>query len=463
MNGRKSPGIDETIAQFLKSFHKPARLLVAVSGGGDSVGLLLALDDGLKTGRFGGFSLLACTIDHALRANSADEARWVAALCARRGISHVSRRWDGPKPAAGIQAAARDARHALLSEVARDNDADAILTAHSRDDQLETIAMRKARRSEGAGLAGIASATLVFGSTWVLRPFLDVPRADIRAYLQAIGQDWIEDPSNLNRTFERVRVRLDGMDGGAGAAMSTDALEAGDPARASELRMQTSHQGAAFLSGQVRVFDAAFARLPASAVPALLGGQPEWRALLALVAVLGGREHQLETDASERLRVFLGSARLSRMTAGRVVFDRRREGLFLYREHREIAPVTVAPHDRSIWDSRWRVHNRSSGELTVRAAADVLEHSIAADDVPSGVVRRVARSRPLVLVGDERAGPDRFAIEPIFSPYDRYLPVFELPLAQAIAALFARAPYPAPPIRIGCDDSRRGEIRPDGA
>lgn len=463
MNGRKSPGIDETIAQFLKSFHKPARLLVAVSGGGDSVGLLLALDEALKTGRFSGFSLLACTIDHALRATSADEARWVAALCARRGISHVSRRWDGPKPAAGIQARARDARYALLSEAARDNDADAILTAHNLDDQLETIAMRKARRSEGVGLAGIAPATLVFGSTWVLRPLLDVPRAAIRAYLQAIGQDWIEDPSNLNRTFERVRVRLDGRDGGSDAVMSAKAAEAGDPARASELRMQASQRGAAFLSGQVRVFDAAFARLPASAVPALVGGQPEWRALLALVAVLGGRKHHLEKDAAERLRVFLESTRLSRMTAGRVVFDRRREGLFLYREHRGIAPVTVAPHDRSIWDGRWRVHNRSSGELTVQAAVDAQNYSTATNDIPSGVVRRAARSRPLVLAGDERAGAELFSFEPVFSPYDRYLPVFDLPLAQAIAALFARAPYPVQPMLFGCDDSRRGESRPGGA
>ena len=168
--------------------------------------------------------------------------------------------------------------------------------------------------------------------------------------------------------------------------------------------MQAAQQGAAFLSGQVRVFDAALAWLPASAVPALLGGQPEWRALLALVAVLGGREHQLETDAAERLRVFLENARLSRMTAGRVVFDRRREGLFLYREHRGIAPVTVAPLDWAIWDGRWRVQNRASRELTVQAAADAQDYSIAADDVPSGVVRRAARSRPFVLAGDERGG-----------------------------------------------------------
>ncbi|HUH48710.1 MAG TPA: hypothetical protein VLZ56_02525, partial [Mycoplana sp.] len=82
---------------------------------------------------------------------------------------------------------------------------------------------------------------------------------------------------------------------------------------------------------------------------------------------------------------------------------------------------------------------------------------------PSGAAMRVAHSRPFVLSGNERAGADLFSLEPVLSPYDRYLPVFDLPLAQAIAALFAAPPYPAPPIRLGCDVSRRGEIRPDGA
>ncbi|MBD9373415.1 tRNA lysidine(34) synthetase TilS [Rhizobium sp. ARZ01] len=434
--------MDETVAHFLKSFQKPARLLVAVSGGGDSVGLLLALDDALKTGGFSGFSLIACTVDHALRAGSADEALWVAALCARRGILHVVRRWDGPKPEAGIQARAREARHALLAEAARSHDADAIVTAHNLDDQRETIAMRKARRSDGVGLAGIAPATLLFGTHWVLRPLLGTSRANIRGYLKGIGQDWLEDPSNVNRNFERVRIRVEGA---SEPTLRGEAAEGAGQA-AAEVRARMAREGAAFLSREFRAVGADLAWLPVRAIMSAMDDEAHWRALLAVIAVLGGRAHLLEADAGDRLKVFLASGRLSRMTAGRVVFDRRREGLYLYREHRGIAPATVAPFDQTVWDGRWRVQNLSGTELLVRSAMDEAALGSGEGDVPMGVVRRAARSSPLVLAGDTQAGDEHFALEPVLAPYDRYLPVFDLPLAQAIAGLFGRAPYPAPPI-----------------
>lgn len=458
MNGPIRQGIDETVAHFLKSFHKPARLLVAVSGGGDSVGLLLALDDALKTGRFSRFSLIACTVDHALRAGSADEVRWVAALCARRGIPHVERRWDGPKPVGGIQARAREARHALLAEAARSLDADAIVTAHNLDDQRETIAMRKARRSEGAGLAGIAPATLILGTVWVLRPLLSLPRADIRAYLEGIGQDWLEDPSNVNRSFERVRVRLDGGSETAARGAPVDAIV---PGPAAEMRALAARQGGAFLARDVRMFGSAIAWLLPSAMTAAMEDDANWRALMVLVAVLGGRKHQLEAEAAQRLKAFVESGRLSRMTAGRVVFDRRREGLLLYRECRGIASVTIAPFKQAIWDDRWTVQNRSSAELTVQSATDATDD--VEPDVPSGVAKRAARGRPRVTIGKALAAEHMFSLQPMLSSYDRYLPVFDLPLAQALARLFGRVPYPAPPNRLGCDLWRHGEINPDGS
>lgn len=211
---RTNPGpVEGAVTRFLNSFHKPTRLLVAVSGGGDSIGLLIALDEALKSGRLSGFSLFACTIDHGLRADSADEARWVGALCAGRGISHLTRSWSGPRPQRGLQAAAREARYALLVEAACDVGAAAIVTAHNSDDQRETVAMRGSRRNDGAGLAGMAPATLVQNAVWLLRPLLGVPREDIRAFLRCRGQGWLDDPSNVNRAFERVRVRLDARSG----------------------------------------------------------------------------------------------------------------------------------------------------------------------------------------------------------------------------------------------------------
>ena len=165
----------DTAKQFLSTFKAPGRLLVAISGGSDSNGLLLALADAIAGGGFSGFSLCACTVDHGLRAQAADEARKVAALCAARGIPHVTRVWRGEKPKTGIQAAARQARYRLLADAAEEIGATCILAGHTADDQAETIAMRQSRsQPDAAGLAGMAGGVLVDRRVWVLRPFLSL-------------------------------------------------------------------------------------------------------------------------------------------------------------------------------------------------------------------------------------------------------------------------------------------------
>lgn len=432
-------GIDDAVAQFLNSFQKPAKLLVAVSGGGDSVGLLIALDQALETQRWPGFSLVACTIDHALREGSAEEARWVADLCVTLGIVHVTRRWDGPKPSYGIQAAAREARYELLADAARSQDAEAILTAHNRDDQHETISMRSSRRNDGAGLAGIPPATLFSRSIWVLRPLLGVVRKDIRDYLNATGQGWLEDPSNINRKFERVRVREEGAD-----------LEATGLKEAVQARMESARNGAAFLFSDVRVFDSSLAHLQPAALEKVVEDGPRWQALVALVAVLGGRKHRLEADAQARVRDFLDAGTLSRITAGRVVFDRRSEGLFLYRESRGVGLLEIEPYGEAIWDDRWRVTNLGRSALKITAAAEVADgHLPQWDGVPAGVVKRAALARPIILSGGSRAPARSYKMSPAIDIFDRYLPVFDLPLANALSELFGAGTYPAPPSAWG--------------
>ncbi len=450
---RAEPGpVEGAVARFLNSFDKPARLLVAVSGGGDSVGLLIALDEALKSGRFPGFSLSACTIDHGLRTASADEARWVAALCAGRGIAHTTRRWSGPKPQRGVQAAAREARHALLVEAARDLGAEAIVTAHNSDDQRETVAMRGSRRNDGAGLAGIAPATLVHNAVWLLRPLLGVPGEDIRAFLRHCEQGWLDDPSNANRAFERVRVRLD-------AISAAEETEGTHPASiddtgwtaAARARHLAARDGAAFLDSAVRVHDATLAFVPAPGVAAVTASEAALQALLALCAVLGGREHRLEKAAADRLSAFLERGVLSRLTAGRVVFDRRREGLFLYREQRGLANIRIPAGENAVWDGRFRVRNLGEVPLLVQpgAAAGAADMS-APPGVPDGVVRRAGRSRPVAVDGEGRAVvAASLAIAPILAPYDRYLPVFDLPVAQAMARLFGLPPQPPLPLAMG--------------
>ncbi|PHP66143.1 tRNA lysidine(34) synthetase TilS [Zhengella mangrovi] len=178
-------------------------LALAVSGGGDSMALLHRVAD-LRPGRRDG--LLALTVDHRLRPEAAGEARQVADHCARLGIRHRTLAWSGPKPVSGLMEAARLARYRLLADAAAGAGCAAVLTGHTRDDQIETLSMR-AGRGAGRGLAGMAPATLYGGRIWFLRPLMAWRRQALRHELADRGLGWLEDPSNADPRYERVRVR----------------------------------------------------------------------------------------------------------------------------------------------------------------------------------------------------------------------------------------------------------------
>lgn len=417
----------EAAGRFLNSFKRPAHLLVAISGGSDSTGLLVALAMLCATGRFPDITLSACTIDHDLRPGSAEEAVWVGALCARHGVAHSIRRWEGGKPVSGLQAAARSKRYELLAAVAVEMGADAVLAAHTRDDQSETVAMRAARSSEGIGLSGMADGVLLNGAVWLMRPFLGIDRAAIRALLAARDESWLEDPSNDNPRFERVRLRTRGVSPGEGGRD----------------RALLSRQAAAFLAGNVRVEAGAFGLEPA-AIGRLLLDAGSWRGLLVLAATAGGRVHALEAASAGRLRNFLASGTLSRLTAGRVVFDRRRDGLFLYREARGIEPLLLLPGAAAVWDGRYHLVNRAGRAITVSAGGGCGGHG--GDSGLSGPALRASRAAPCLKFEDgEHVSADLAIMEPLITPYARFLPRFDLSLANALAGIFGCPTFPSPP------------------
>ena len=179
------------------------RILLAVSGGGDSMAMLHMAGDGRCAGR-----LHVATVDHGLRAGSADEARMVAQAAASRGLTHTTLVWRraGTRP---TQAAAREARYALLVDEARRVGASAIALAHTCDDQAETVLMRALRigASSGTrGLSGIAPLATHEGIR-LCRPLLDTKRGTLRDHLSASGAAWTDDPSNDDPAHERVRIR----------------------------------------------------------------------------------------------------------------------------------------------------------------------------------------------------------------------------------------------------------------
>jgi tRNA(Ile)-lysidine synthase len=186
----------DLVARFAGGVSLPSGAVgIAVSGGPDSLALLL-LAAAAWPGR-----VIAATVDHRLRAESADEAAFVAEICVRLGVDHET--LVPARPITGsLQAAARGARYALLDTWRARRGAGCVMTAHHADDQAETLLMRLNR---GAGLGGLAGIRRVNGA--VVRPLLGWRRVDLAAIVAAAGLVPVDDPSNADSRFDRVRIR----------------------------------------------------------------------------------------------------------------------------------------------------------------------------------------------------------------------------------------------------------------
>jgi tRNA(Ile)-lysidine synthase len=310
----------EAAALFADLSEAPV-LILAVSGGPDSTALLWRAAR-WRARRKHGPKLIAVTVDHGLRPESAREARAVQRLAAKLGVTHRTLRWRGKKPASGIQQAAREARYRLLADAARKAGARHILTAHTLDDQAETVLFRLARGSGIAGLRGMARLSPVPASgerePTLVRPLLCLPKSRLLATLAAAKIPFADDPSNRDPRFTRPRLRelmpglaAEGLDArrlsgfARRMARADQAIErAVDDAQARLSRMSAA--------GSI-VFDPAFAELPPEISLRLLG-----RAVAQL-----GNEGPVELGKLEALASALAqkgrSARFRRTLAGALV------------------------------------------------------------------------------------------------------------------------------------------------
>lgn len=177
-----------------------ARIGLAVSGGPDSLALLL-----LASAAFPG-QVAAATVDHGLRPESAAEAAMVARLCDRLGIAHAVLA-AGPAPRSSLQAWAREQRYEALAQWALDEGLGALATGHHRDDQAETFLMRLARGSGVGGLGAIRRSRRLGDALLLIRPLLGWTRAELAAIVANAGVDAVDDPSNRDPAFDRSRVR----------------------------------------------------------------------------------------------------------------------------------------------------------------------------------------------------------------------------------------------------------------
>ena len=312
-------------------------LVLAVSGGPDSTALMLLAARWREARKGGKPKLVAVTIDHGLRKEAKREAVAVALLARKLKIAHRTLRWRGAKPTTGLQQAARAARYRLLADAARKARASHILTAHTLDDQAETVLIRMSR---GSGLTGLAAMTRIAplpvagqGEIAIVRPLLDLPKARLIATLKAAKIPYAEDPSNRDPRFTRARLR------GLMAELAAEGLSAPRLAllarrlrradRALEVAVDRAAGDLAVappVSGALAYDAGGFARLPAEIALRLLGRavatlSDEGPVELAKLESLKTAVDTAQSGGLKRFRRSLAGA-LVTLTGGQIVVER---------------------------------------------------------------------------------------------------------------------------------------------
>jgi tRNA(Ile)-lysidine synthase len=229
-----SPISPQDAKRLFADWRSVPAIVLAVSGGPDSIALMWLAARWRRALRRGP-RLLGVTVDHGLRPEAAAEAREVKRLARTLDLPHRTVRWTGPKPKTGLPAAARAARYQLLAQAARASGATHILTAHTRDDQAETLLMRMLRGSGIAGLAAMARESERDG-VLLARPFLNVSKSQLIATLQRAKVSFADDPTNRDLNFTRPRIR---------AVMPVLAAEGGDTRNLARLASRLARANAA--------------------------------------------------------------------------------------------------------------------------------------------------------------------------------------------------------------------------
>ena len=347
-------GLNDLFASAMDAlgpFEPAPHLAVAVSGGADSMALVLLAAD---WARARGGTVTALTVDHGLRAESRREALGVGRALAARRISHHILTWRGGADMTGanLQARARDARYGLLEDWCRAKGVLHLLAGHHRDDQAETFIMRLTR---GSGLYGLAAMAPVIerAGMRLLRPLLDTSPDNLRSFLEQKGVEWIEDPSNQNAAFTRVRIRR-AMPALAAAGMTSQRI-ADTAARLGADRLAMEHRVAELLARAAAPDPRGFIRVKREAfldAPAEVG----LRVLARLVVTVGGAPYAPRFGRLKRLYDEIKGPCRARTLGGACIRKGPGGDLLLCREIAALAePVEIKGPATVRWDGRFLV------------------------------------------------------------------------------------------------------------
>jgi len=381
-----SPGLEAAVwdvldRRLMRGGSRP--IAVALSGGGDSLALLLAAE--AWAGR-AGRALIVLTVDHRLHPESAAWTEACAATAERLGLPFRALAWIGTKPPAGLPAAARRARHALLADAAREAGARVILMGHTADDVLEARLMRAAGSTTPDAHEWAPSPAWPEGrGVFVLRPLLGQRRAAIRDWLGARGERWIDDPANQNPAYARPRARQ---------ALARGAAAPEPPstgASAAPLALACHAQPAGGLRVErvalrAAAPDALRRFLSAACLCAAGTDRPPARARVeALGSRVIGRDDFVATLAGARISAAATEVRVQR-EPGEVA----RGGL---------APLGLAAGEAGVWDGRFEVRAAAAVEVRAHGRTTLPEAVDAAGNTQPLQTRSLVHERLLAACG----------------------------------------------------------------
>ncbi|RMF12780.1 MAG: tRNA lysidine(34) synthetase TilS [Alphaproteobacteria bacterium] len=388
-------------------FEARPKLAVAVSGGADSMALMHLVHVWAQDR---GGQVCTLTVDHDLRPEAGAEAAQVRRWCEAAGIEHHVLRWEGPKPRARLQERARRARYDLMAGWCRRHGLLHLLVAHHQGDQAETFLMRRERGSGPEGLAAMPPVALPPGAGYrwprLLRPLLPVPKCRLEATLVARQQSWIDDPSNENAAYQRVRLRK-------------RIVASGDP---DAFRAELAAQADAYRKARDRV-ETELGRLLADRLSlspygyALIGNHQSIAADLAIplwsrmLRTIGGRAYPPRGDRVGRFVADLGEGGFRGATLAGCVVQPRGDALLVAREPAGIEGERRLDREL-VWDNRFLIRNGTGGPFTVRKLGE--------DGVRTlnrrwplgkgrGVLPLALRSLPGLFRGGELVGLPHFA------------------------------------------------------
>jgi tRNA(Ile)-lysidine synthase len=357
-------------------------IAVAVSGGADSMALLHLLVEwaGPHEAR-----LLALTVDHGLRQESAAEARQVGAWAAGLNIEHLILPWSPEADKSGGQDGARQARYQLMNDACTARGILHLAVAHHRNDQAETFLLRLAK---GSGIDGLACMQPVseLSQLRVLRPLLNFPRARLQATCRARRQDWCEDPTNRSEKYARPRLRVfqDVMEKEGFSAETLSSTAARLAGAAAFLQAQT----AKVLAETVTIFPQAYAALNFASWQA---APPELRrrSLGQVIRTIGNEPYLPPLEQIEQLLVQLGKPDFKKTTLGNCLLSRDGERLLIERETRHLEAEKPLQPGWTRWD-RFEIFSPVPGLVRAAQPGDLAK-------LPAPVRASLALTQPAIV------------------------------------------------------------------